>query len=60
MASWLLVLPIVGLAVPWFYNAVEPRMFGVPFFYWAQMAWVPVGVLCTIVGASKRGLEDDE
>jgi hypothetical protein len=38
----LLILP--SLAAVWapFYNSVEPRLFGVPFFYWFLLALVPV------------------
>ncbi|GAA0942833.1 DUF3311 domain-containing protein [Pseudonocardia zijingensis] len=41
----LLLVPFLALGTPWF-NAVEPRLFGVPFFYWAQFAWIPVTVVC--------------
>ena len=26
----------------------EPTLGGVPFFYWFQLAVIPVGVLCTV------------
>ena len=43
---WLLLIPY--LAILWLpsYNRVEPRAFGVPFFYWYQLLWV---VLSTLV-----------
>nr|WP_214367930.1 DUF3311 domain-containing protein [Pseudonocardia sp. H11422] len=44
----LLVAPFVMLVTPLF-NSIEPRLFGVPFFYWSQFAWVPVGVLCVAI-----------
>ena len=44
----LLLVPFLTLVTPWF-NAVEPRLFGVPFFYWAQFAWIPVTVACLAV-----------
>ena len=44
----LLLVPFLMLVTPWF-NAVEPRLFGMPFFYWAQFAFVPVGVVCVAV-----------
>lgn len=45
----LLVVPFVGtLWVP-FYNAVEPRLGGVPFFYWYQFAWIGIGAAITAV-----------
>jgi hypothetical protein len=41
----LLLVPFLTLVTPWF-NSVEPRLAGVPFFYWAQFAWIPVTVAC--------------
>jgi hypothetical protein len=29
-----------------FYNSIEPRLFGIPFFYWFQMVWILGGVAC--------------
>jgi hypothetical protein len=34
-----LFITIVALAVP-FYNRVEPALFGIPFYYWFQVAWI--------------------
>ena len=50
MNPWNLVLlvPFLMLITPLF-NSVEPRLFGMPFFYWAQFAFVPVGVMCVAV-----------
>jgi len=28
-----------------FYNFLEPTLFGFPFFYWYQLAWVPISSL---------------
>ena len=40
MIRLLLVLIFVAaLAVP-FFNRAEPSLFGFPFFYWYQFAWV--------------------
>lgn len=36
----LLVLPFVGTLVPSLYNHAWPPLFGLPFFYWYQLAWV--------------------
>ncbi|MFI6098450.1 DUF3311 domain-containing protein [Lentzea sp. NPDC051213] len=46
-SNWnlLLLVPLVMLITPWF-NQDEPRVFGLPFFYWYQFAFVPLGVLC--------------
>jgi Protein of unknown function (DUF3311) len=43
----LLLLPLVGTLVPAFYNQIHPSIGGMPFFYWYQLAWIPVSVLCT-------------
>jgi hypothetical protein len=42
----LLLLPVLvmALAVP-FFNQMDPTLFGFPFFYWYQLATVPVGAL---------------
>jgi len=46
-SNWnlLLVVPLLMLITP-FFNSAEPSLFGMPFFYWYQFAFVPVGVLC--------------
>ncbi len=45
-SNWnlLLIVPLLMLITPWF-NMDEPRVFGLPFFYWYQFAFVPLGVL---------------
>ena len=43
----LLLLPFIGLLWVPFYNMAEPSLFGFPFFYWYQLAWVPVSSLLT-------------
>ena len=32
-----------------FANRVEPMVFGLPFFYWVQFGFVPVGVVCVAI-----------
>ena len=45
----LLVVPFVGtLWVP-FYNSVEPRAGGIPFFYWYQFVWIGVSEILTAI-----------
>jgi hypothetical protein len=46
-SNWnlLLILPLFMLVTPWF-NMDGPRLFGLPFFYWYQFLFVPLGVLC--------------
>src|ERR1700712_1186262 len=39
----LLLLPLLMLITAW-YNKDQPRLFGMPFFYWYQLAFVFVGV----------------
>lgn len=38
----LLVPPFVGTLLPFLYNHARPALFGIPFFYWYQLAWVLV------------------
>lgn len=53
----LLLLPFIGLLWIPFYNQVEPSLFGFPFFYWYQLAWVPATALITFIvwRSAKRG-----
>ncbi len=45
--NWLLLPAIViPLLVP-LYNRVEPTLFGWPFFYWGQLAFIALGVATT-------------
>ncbi len=47
--NWLLLVAIViPLTTPLF-NAVEPRLFGIPLFYWLQLAFIFLGVVTTTV-----------
>jgi hypothetical protein len=43
----LLALPLIGLLYPPLYAKSTPKVFGFPFFYWYQFAWVPVAALLT-------------
>jgi hypothetical protein len=43
----LLLIPYLGLLWVPFYNARTPELFGFPFFYWYQFAWVPITALLT-------------
>jgi hypothetical protein len=48
-AAVLLLAPAAGLLwVPW-YAGESPRLAGMPFFYWYQLAWVPGCGLCLLV-----------
>jgi hypothetical protein len=37
---WLLLTPFIALVWVPFYNHIEPKLFGIPFFYWYQFLWV--------------------
>lgn len=41
----LLIVPFVALLWVPFYNKMTPTLLGFPFFYWYQLAWVPLSVL---------------
>lgn len=45
--NWLLLLPFLGLVFPATYAHANPTLWGVPFFYWYQFAWVIVSALIT-------------
>lgn len=49
-SAWnlLLLVPFLMLVTPWF-NYDAPRLFGMPYFYWVQFAFVPLGVICVAV-----------
>lgn len=56
VSAWnlLLLVPLVMLVTPWF-NHTNPKLAGLPFFYWFQFACVIVGVACVwIVYATTR------
>ena len=46
-SNWnlLLLVPLIMLITP-LINFDGPRLFGLPFFYWSQFAFVIVGVVC--------------
>ena len=46
-----LLFPVIFLLALWvpFYNHAEPALFGLPFFYWYQLALVLVGVVLTFI-----------
>ena len=39
---WKLLLAAPFIALLWvpFYNSIEPKLWGIPFFYWYQFLWV--------------------
>lgn len=47
--NWLLVVPIVVPLLTFIFNSDKPRLAGFPAFYWIQLAFIPLGVACTVV-----------
>jgi hypothetical protein len=43
----LLLVPLAGLLWVPLYAKLTPELFGFPFFYWYQFAWIPVSVAIT-------------
>ena len=59
----LLLIPIVGLLWTPIYAKPDPELFGFPFFYWYQFAWVPLSVVVTWLVYTRtrtRGVPPDE
>ena len=59
---WLLLVPCLAiLAIP-FYNRVEPRLLGFPFFYWYQFLWVVLssGITALVYSKVRDGHQEDE
>ena len=58
---WLLILPFIGLLWVPFYNARAPELLGFPFFYWYQLAWVPVSSFLTWLAyrATQAGIQQE-
>lgn len=44
---WLLLLPLAALLFPGIYARTTPALFGFPFFYWYQFAWVVITAAIT-------------
>lgn len=47
LAGLCLAIPLVALLWVDSYARLTPAFIGIPFFYWYQMAWVPVAALLT-------------
>jgi hypothetical protein len=52
----LLFVPYPALAWVPYYNRALPDLFGIPFFYWYQLLWIPLGavLLLPIYRAEKK------
>lgn len=51
LALALLLAPVAGLAAVPLYDRTQPRLLSIPFFYWYQLAWVPLGIGCLALAA---------
>ena len=49
LSAWnlLLILPALGLIFPGVYARETPELYGVPFFYWYQVAWILLSAIIT-------------
>ncbi|KAB2352651.1 DUF3311 domain-containing protein [Actinomadura rudentiformis] len=47
--NWLLLVPIVIPLLTLLFNKEEPRLAGFPAFYWMQLAFIPLGVVTTLI-----------
>ncbi|HEX7159203.1 MAG TPA: DUF3311 domain-containing protein [Edaphobacter sp.] len=56
--AWLLVLPYLGLCFPVLYARNTPSLWGFPFFYWYQFAWVILASL--VMGFVYSKLKDPQ
>jgi uncharacterized protein DUF3311 len=51
----LLLLPFAGLIYPPLYAHHDPTLFGFPFFYWYQFAWIiATALICWVVYLTVR------
>lgn len=57
---WLLVIPFIATLVPPIYARSTPAIFGFPFFYWYQIAWIVLSALIVgIVYVARRSSEHE-
>jgi hypothetical protein len=53
---WLLLIPIVLPLMTPLFNRLEPRVFGIPFFYWSQLSLAALSTaVMTMVYLTTRG-----
>ncbi|MFF4949310.1 DUF3311 domain-containing protein [Streptomyces chattanoogensis] len=49
VAGVCLIAPFVAMLWVSSYARIEPKLVGIPFFYWYQMLWVPISTALTAV-----------
>lgn len=58
----LLLVPFVVLSAVPFFNRIEPRVWGIPFFWWFQLSWIPISAGLTAfvyLKTERNGTEGD-
>jgi hypothetical protein len=45
----LLIIPLVAILWVPSYNARQPELAGIPFFYWYQLAWILIGAGLVVI-----------
>lgn len=45
----LLLIPYLAMIVPGLYARRDPMLWGFPFFYWYQFAWIFLGAILTAI-----------
>jgi hypothetical protein len=45
----LLIIPLVAILWVPSYNALQPELAGIPFFYWYQLAWILIGAGLVVI-----------
>jgi hypothetical protein len=56
----LLIVPYAAVLWVPFYNRARPELFGIPFFYWYQLLWIPLGsvlLLLAYLASRQKGPE---
>lgn len=58
----LLLVPFIVLSAVPMFNRVEPRVFGIPFFWWFQLLWIPVSAAITalVYDMAERGSDEGD
>jgi Protein of unknown function (DUF3311) len=49
LVTLLLLLPYLAMMWVPSYNRAAPEIAGIPFFYWYQLLWIPLGSLLLLV-----------
>ncbi|MFG2830058.1 DUF3311 domain-containing protein [Streptomyces sp. NPDC048434] len=49
IAGVCLIAPFVAMLWVSSYARIEPKLIGIPFFYWYQMTWVLISTVLTVI-----------